>query len=264
MLSAEIGKYFSVMKIELIDFFQSRWDVVFGFLFLAVLIFVYFQLWALGFAQKALPGYSLAKMVFYVAIAESVLVSVGRIYKIIDEELKKGLVTNYLSKPVDYVFFQFSRCFGKSTINFFMNLLLSLAFCFLLFGIFPFGIPEFLALVVIGISCLCLLTICGVFFGLLGFFTEDSSAFYFLYSKGIFVFGGLVFPIDLYPEWLKIISDFLPFKWAVYAAGKLAISFSEGFFLQALLMQAFWIAFFIILSMLVFRQISKKVFVNGG
>ncbi|MDO8647605.1 MAG: hypothetical protein Q7R70_04270 [Candidatus Diapherotrites archaeon] len=259
-----LEKYSGVFKIELIDFFQSKWDVIFGFLFLGIVIFVFYQLWALGFAQKAIPGYSLAKLVFYVAIAESVTISTIRIYKIIDDDLKKGLLTNYLSKPVNYVFFQFSRALGKSAITLFINLALTLAFCFLLFGFFPFSLLEFAAVIFASIFCLCLLVLVGVFFGLLGFYTEDSSAFYFVYSKAIYIFGGLVFPLDLYPQWLKSISDFLPFKWAVFAAGKLAISFSTDFFIEVLLMQLFWIAVFAGLCLFVFSRISRKVFINGG
>jgi len=264
MRFAEFDKYFSVMKIELIDFFQSKWDVIFGFLFLGVIIFVYSQLWGLGFAQKSIQGYDLGKIVFYVAVAESVWISTRRVYKTIDKDIKQGFIANYLSKPVDYVLFRLSNSLGKSIITFLINLALCLILLFALFGSLPIGLGALLATVIVSFIAIILLLSVSIAFGLLGFWTEDAEAFQFLYSKAVFIFGGLVFPIDLYPAWLKAVADFLPFKWGVFASGKIAVSFNIQFFLEVVSMQAFWIVLSLAACFLLFSRIRKSIFVNGG
>lgn len=263
-LFSKADKYYSLVRIEVLDYLQGRFDLIFGFIFLGIIIFVYYQLWTIGLENTSILGYTLPKIIFYVAVTESIWMSVGRIHKVIDEEIKRGLIVNYISKPVYYIFFHYFRGLGKAIAAFGINITLAFLLCTLLLGTFPFGWVEVLGLLLLSFLGISLLLLLSIFFGLLGYLTEKTEPFYLLYSKMIYIFGGLVFPVDLYPDWLRNIANLLPFQWGNFAIGKVFTTFSLTALYQTLISQLIWMAITLLLCHVAFSFISKRFTVQGG
>jgi len=59
---------------------------------------------------------------------------------------------------------------------------------------------------------------------------------YLVWQKAMFVLGGLMVPLSLYPEWLQTLARYLPFASFLYAPGRLVLdgraSFDWGLPLQ--------------------------------
>lgn len=85
-----------------------------------------------------------------------------------------------------------------------------------------------------------------------------------IYQKFIFILGGFLIPLDLYPDWLQVIAKALPFSAMIYGPSKLFIAPSWGFLAEVLLLQAAWIIALGTALMFSYRRGVTYLTVNGG
>jgi ABC-type uncharacterized transport system permease subunit len=100
-----------------------------------------------------------------------------------------------------------------------------------------------------------------VFSGLSGvcaLFVEDPSAIYWFWQKLSFVFGGLIFPLDLYPRTLSGAADLTPFPTLLDASGRVALGAEPGFAWHTLLALGAWIALRVISTRFALRRAPRK------
>ncbi|MDR0282713.1 MAG: hypothetical protein LBI53_05490 [Candidatus Peribacteria bacterium] len=72
---------------------------------------------------------------------------------------------------------------------------------------------------------------------LFAFMLEDSTFIRLLINKLYFIFGGLFFPLDIYPKRMQIIAEFFPFKYYLYAPAKFFTTGDVQFFAEYFPMQ---------------------------
>nr|MCU0494697.1 ABC-2 family transporter protein [Chloroflexaceae bacterium] len=102
------------------------------------------------------------------------------------------------------------------------------------------------------------------FIGLLAFVTEDVAAFEWIYSKLLFLLGGLLIPLDFFPGWLQAIAKATPFAAAIYGPARLFVEPDLLRFATLLLAQLGWLAALAVLLALVYRQGVARININGG
>src|SRR3989344_699666 len=73
--------------------------------------------------------------------------------------------------------------------------------------------------------------------GFVAFWLEETSAIFWIYQKSIFILGGMLLPLDIYPDWIKGWIINLPFAYMVYKPAKLMIQFNFNDFLITLAWQ---------------------------
>jgi ABC-2 type transport system permease protein len=100
--------------------------------------------------------------------------------------------------------------------------------------------------------------------GLFAFWIEDANSLGYIYSKITFIFGGMIVPLELYPPLVAKISSILPFSYSAYHVSRLILIFNFDTFFKVLVVQLLWILFFIIILIVLYKYIIKKVSVNGG
>ena len=93
---------------------------------------------------------------------------------------------------------------------------------------------------------------------------KDTSAFQWIYQKMAFILGGLLIPLDFYPEWLQAIAKALPFASMTYGPARLFVSPTIPAFLSTLAMQAIWILVLAILLTITYRRNISHLALNGG
>lgn len=99
-----------------------------------------------------------------------------------------------------------------------------------------------------------------VFSGLSGvcaLFVEDPSAIYWFWQKLSFVFGGLIFPLDLYPRHLSGAADLTPFPALLDASGRVALGAEPSFAWHTLLALGAWIALKVISARFALRRAPR-------
>jgi len=266
-MSSQISKYKSIVLINVKESLTYIWDIILGkALFIAIIVFIFGNLWKVIFATKGeiIPGFTLPMMVWYLVFGEALIISIGRFVNEIGDEVKSGEVANYLTKPYNYLIYKMSVHFGKSIINFGLVLLLGGIVAYLMVGGVYISLVSIPFLLIISFFAMLLNLIIASIIGLFSFWMEDSSALHFIYSKILFILGGMLVPLELYPPVIEKISSILPFSYTAYHVSKLALIFSFSVFFKVLIMQLIWIILFIVILAIIYKFVIKKVSVNGG
>jgi ABC-2 type transport system permease protein len=100
--------------------------------------------------------------------------------------------------------------------------------------------------------------------GLSAFVVEDVSAFTWIYQKLAFIFGGLLIPLDFYPQWLQMIAKALPFAAMIYGPSKLFVEPTWELLASVLFMQVVWILAIGATLLISYRRGVAYLTVNGG
>jgi len=258
-------KYFKIFSCTVRDQFAYIPSYLVGNIFLVVVLFVFFSLWSVIYSGKTLiAGLSMAQTLWYLSIAETIELSKARVYNQIQEEVKEGSIAYALGRPYSYNGFKVARSLGESLVRAVPILVLGFIVCSLFTGILPgyfSALPFGLVLIVGGIL---LNLMWGLIIGLLAFWTEEVTPFYWILQKFIFIAGGMFLPIDFFPQWLQGTAKVLPFSFSAYWPAITMVNFSRENFFTALTGQVFYIALLGLIAYVLFRTALKKIHVQGG
>ena len=234
-------------------------------IFFLVILFVFYSLWKAIFAAK--PGFSeltLTQILWYLTFTETIELSKSRVMWEVQQEVKDGTLAYTLQRPYSYPLYQLARSAGESMIKIIPILCMGFVVAVIAVGPLPgylSALPFGLILITGGIVLSALWYIA---IGLLAFWTEEVSPFYIIYQKLVFILGGMFFPIDLFPPWLRNISRSLPFAYSAYWPAYTMVSFSTETFLKAFAGQLVWITVIAVFVTGLFRAGSSRVQVQGG
>jgi ABC-2 type transport system permease protein len=233
--------------------------------FFVVIVFIFWSLWKVIFAGRGfLAGLSIVQTVWYLTFTETIELSKSRVLFQVQEEVKDGTLMVTLSRPYSYPLFHFSRAMGESIVKIVPIMVEGLILCTILVGPLPGylrALPFGLVLIVAGLAVtnLWMLAI-----GLLAFWAEEVSPFYWIVQKLVFILGGLFLPIDLFPSWLAGIARVLPFAYSAYWPAYAMVSGSRDAFLTGLLGAVAYIAGLGFLVALLFALGRRRVHAQGG
>jgi ABC-2 type transport system permease protein len=100
--------------------------------------------------------------------------------------------------------------------------------------------------------------------GLLAFWVEDAKPYYWIYSKMLFIFGGLFFPLVIFPGWLQKVALYLPTAFMVYYPARLLVDFNWPLAATVLFGQLAWITIALGTAYFVYSRAMRKVSIHGG
>lgn len=165
----------------------------------------------LGYNQSLMLTYILGTSLISAFVLSSRSHSVG-------DEINSGNLSNFLIKPINYFLYQFSRDIGDKA----MNILFSsaeLTFLFLILQppLFVQTNPMYIGLFLIStILALVLYFLINFLIGLIGFWSPEIWAPRFIFMIVIAFFAGGLFPLDILPESIFKIFQYLPFTYLLY------------------------------------------------
>ena len=262
----KLRKYGVIFKVSIQNQLAYMTSFISGFVFYAFVIFIFMNLWKVIYSDRGIiSGFSYQQVIWYCIITEMIVMSAGGgVFADVSGDIKNGNIGYYLNKPYNYIFYNFANSMGLVALKFIFNALIGTAMGLLFVG----RLEDFnflnLPLIILGI-------VLGIFLsfllyslvGLLAFWFEENSAFFWVLQKILFM-GGLFFPLDMMPGWLKSLALMLPFSYVTYAPAKLFTRFSLPDFTWMTGVQVFYIALLLALNLLIYRKGVKAVNVNGG
>jgi ABC-2 type transport system permease protein len=220
-MTAALAKYRHVFAIGLQSNLVYRWNFAARSFFSLFHLTVVFILWSAAFAGQAqIGGYDLRQTLTYFVILLPLQFIIGAFnedYQI-SEEIRNGMINQFLLKPVNYYLYRFSifvaaRCVSGALV--FLPLLIALPFIHESL-VLPGGAWRlWLGLPALLMSALIQFTI-AYCFGLLTFWFLEIQSFVILSMAIEVVLGGQMFPLDLLPRWLYEIAQYLPFYYQMY------------------------------------------------
>lgn len=262
-----LSKYLHIFKISLSNNLVYVANLITRNFFFVFIVFIMLLLWKNIYGEKGelIAGFSIKQMIWYLIVTELVTLSRSNVFTEVSEDVKKGNIAYLINKPYNYVFYCFSNSLGDITTRLATNMLVGLTIGLLYVG--PLVDFNFIHLPFVIISL-----ILGVFINffiyinlaLTAFWMEENTAFTWIYSKLVFTLGGMLIPLEMFPDWLEKIARNLPFAYVTYGPAKLAVNFNYNEFYQIITYQLCYLLLFMIISMAVYGRGVRALNVNGG
>lgn len=261
-----VKKYFFIALLAGHSDLAYREEVYGRILFLAIILYIFLRLWQATYTAcgaETLGNLTLPQMLWYLTVTEAIMLSAPRVTQQVDNDVRTGSITVQLILPQSYPLAILSNNFGKRAVRFMLNLFVGSCVAFALVGPLdsPLGLPYLLAAVPLAF----VVDFLGCFLiGLAAFWLEDTSGIFLIYSRLSMILGGMLLPLELFPEWSKPIVKALPFQNIVYGPAHLFLKPEPGSLLAVLSGQCVSIVFLGLVIALVWRLVLRRVFANGG
>ncbi|MDI1318987.1 MAG: ABC-2 family transporter protein [bacterium] len=182
---------------------------------------VVFILWSSAYSgNAAIGGYSFAQTFTYFVALIVVQFMIGAFnedYQI-SEEIRNGLINQFLLKPVNYFAYRFSIYVSARLVTGLL-ILLPVVVTYPLLKDY-LAVPHDWWRLALGLPALAMSALIqfgiAYCFGMLSFWLLEIQGMVILSMALESVLGGQIFPLDLLPDWLFRISQYLPYYYQMY------------------------------------------------
>jgi ABC-2 type transport system permease protein len=263
MRASVVLKYAAFLRVAAAHARRERGELCGRVAFFAVILGVFSSLWH-AVAEAGMPVAADPRaLVWYLAITEWIVLSAPPIHVDIQEAIRRGDIVYQLGRPISYVGAAFAEGLGLLLVR--APLLGATAgVCAFVFTGWTPAPAVILYVVPFGLVAAALLTALDLWIGLLAFWLEDVSPVYWVWQKLLFVLGGLMMPIELYPEIIRRLAPFTPFPSVLGRPASFVLhrsSTEAGVQAGTLL---FWACGTAAAVYWLFRRASSALTVNGG
>jgi ABC-2 type transport system permease protein len=268
---ATFAKYRHVFLVGLQSNLVYRWNFAVRGLFSLFHLVVVFTLWGAAFAgQTEIGGFDLRQTLTYFVLLLPINFMIGAFnedYQV-SEEIRNGLINQFLLKPVNYYVYRFSVFVAARLVSGVLVLVpLAVALPFIHDTLaFPADFAQRLGYAVpaMVMSALIQFTI-AYCFGLLTFWFLEIQSFVILSMAVEVVLGGQMFPLDLLPGWLFEISQYLPYFYMMYFPAAILTGRIEVADIgPGLAIQAFWVVVLLGVAQLLWARGLRRHTAVGG
>lgn len=180
----------------------------------------------------------------------------------VQNDVQSGDIAHQLGRPVSYVGSKLAEALGDLALRLVVMGAAGLMFGRLFADCWPE--PERLALAaLVGLLSSLLMLLCLLSIGFCSFWLHDCMPVYMVWQKLVFVLGGLMLPLSIYPAWLQSIAFASPFAAMLYGPGRLVIGEGDGATTLALQLIG-WCALAALVTSIVERRALRRLVIDGG
>jgi ABC-2 type transport system permease protein len=260
-------KYLAIARTQLLASLIYDRDLIVRSAFMVVVLITFVQLWQATFAatnQTVISGFTVHDIVWYLVITEVVALSPPRIAQAVDAQVRTGDIAYALARPYSLTLYHLASYWGDTLVRIPVNLLVGGTVAFIAVGP-PRVSPEAVAAtVVLWIGGITLKASLEMLIGLSAFWVEDTAPVEWLYAKILYTVGGLMLPLELFPDWLAAIARTLPFAAIMYAPARAFVGFSVDGFLQLAGLQLVWLLVIWVAVQVVYAHATRRLVAHGG
>ncbi|MDR6884252.1 ABC-2 family transporter protein [Bacillus sp. 3255] len=259
-------KYVFIGRITLRNQLAYVADFLVRSLFLLLILYIFLQLWQTTFhgeGTDTIAGFSFKQIMWYLVITESMILASPSLCTRVEEEVKSGDIVFKFVRPVHFVVFHYAEYMSEAAIRFLVNAVLGAVLGLLIIGPpqFGYGLLWLPLIALFGFTVNFLL---NMVLALCSFWVEETRGLEFVYNKFLFTIGGMLMPLELFPETLQRIGQFLPFQAIVYLPAKTTVAFETVHVAGIIATQLIWMLVIGIIVWFVYRKGVTKLNVNGG
>jgi len=209
----------------------------------------------------SLDGYDATSVTWYMVLSEAAYMAVSsRIIEDIGDDIAGGAVASEMLRPAPVVGIRLAVQFGASLPRLVANLVAGGAVALVTVGGPPSTGALLLALPALPLAAACNLAAAHAFAGV-AFWLRDAGSAWFLYQKLIFIFGGMLLPLQVVPGAMRAIAFGLPFMTMAYVPARLGSGHVEP---QLLLVQVAWLVVLTAAATATFTAGERRLQAVGG
>lgn len=238
-------------------------DLAVRITFYAVILVVFVALWRAAEAANdgSIAGYTYAEVLWYVAAAEATVIATKpRMIEDIGDDIGSGVISVEMLRPVSVVGFRMAAEMGEAVVRLVGAVVVGAIMVSVIVGPPPSAVGLLLAAPAMPLGVACNLALQHAF-AAAAFWLQDAKSSWFLYQKLVFLLGGMLLPLELFPESLERTARFLPFLTTAYVPARLLSGHPDPILL---LLQLGWLAVLLAGALGVFRAGERRLQVAGG
>ncbi len=231
-----------------------------------LMYFIQYSLWSALIKTENHAGVSLNEMISFVAINLFVtMLTDTNIASQLEPSIRDGSVVMDFIRPINFRLYLFSSSLGTNTYNMLTSALPIIIVIFLLHELsFPSPLYTLMFVLSLLIGMLIIFELTYIF-GLLAFFTQKAWYLNWYLDGFKTIFGGTVVPLWFYPDILKQMSMFLPFRYVSFEPVNFFLQKTPiGEAWQVLFIGVVWIVILRLISTLIYHRIVNRIAINGG
>ncbi len=224
-LGAVALKVWAVLRITMRSRLAYLGEVMVGMAFTALVLYIFSQLWRVTGASmdvKASTGYGLPELIWYLAFTEAIGLST-RLFDPVGEEVRSGDVAYRLARPLAYPAYHLGAELGERFARFGVALVMGSAVALLLVGPIAFSPVAVMAALLAALVGFVADWLCTFSISLTAFWTESTYGPQLFYRRMVMLLGGMLVPLEAYPEWLQAVARALPFQYLMYGPARLFV-----------------------------------------
>lgn len=214
------------IKLKLRQELKSKftYKVIFNsrLLFFCAIILIFHHLWSTLVPLKKINGNN--HLIWYFIMIESILIAQPGIFSLHDSRFIKGEYIYDVIRPISLKTILIIDSGVSAVLNYFTYIFIGSLIGYILTNQTPFFYSYFYAGVVLGAFSALLDSSIKVLIKLSTFWIKKPLFLILTYHKLLFILGGIFLPISMYPKWIQVISNFLPFKTIFYMPSTLILT----------------------------------------
>ncbi len=262
-----LRKYVAVLRVSIAHNLAYMTEIFFRAFMLVIIVFIMIQLWKTTFSlrgAKALSGFSMSDIVWYLATVEALVMSMPPLTRRIDLEVRSGQLVYQLGRPCNYLLYNYAHYLGERLVRLGINIIVV---SLLAWSIAGWPHLTWMGLVAWPLMAWLALSIDFVAYfsiGLLAFWIEETRSLSTIFSRLTLVLGGVLAPLDIFPQPFRSIAQALPFSAILYGPASVLIRFDLNRFIGVLGQQVITLAVGCVILLLVYQVAIRRVNLNGG
>lgn len=269
-MSKKLWKYFSLLRIGILEELQFRINAtvkLFGNII--YLIIIYF-LWKSIFKSSPtdiVNGMTFSDTMIYLVLA-SALFSTMEMYVTwhMGRSIQSGDIVLFFLRPMGYTTYNLLVFTGKTLVSIFVSLIPTMIIIYLItsggfalsFNLLFFSIALFIGMI--------LNFFINFFVGIICFYTESIWGINIMKEVIVMLLSGASIPLAFFPDRLLYVVNRLPFQ-AIYNTPLTLLidnSLSVSQRLNMIGIQLFWVLILIMISQIFLKISIKRITINGG
>jgi ABC-2 type transport system permease protein len=247
--------------------YAYRLNIFFWMLQTLMRIYILNVVWTTVFREQGgIAGIELDTLIAYLTLANlQLMVTFPIIAEMVQQRVREGLIAVDLARPVPLLGQLVSQQIG-ATLGLLPLLLLVLPFAFLLGSLrFPPTAEAALLYLLSTALAYAIVVEIALLLGMLAFWLVETWAFNGIYQFVNQFFAGALVPLWLFPDWLQLVANLLPFQTQAHVPLSIYVGQLTGAAaLQGLALQAFWVVALAVVAQLVWKRAEHKIVVQGG
>ncbi len=229
-----------------------------------LILVIFWELWqATPLAELAEPGTDARHLFWYMAVTECVAIATGYPYRALEIAIQSGEIASALTRPLPYALATLAEWAGATGHRLLVLLAAGVALGVAVTGTFPVPLADAPALLLsIALASLIVL-LCQLQLGYAAAWTGSAAPLFWIWQKLMFVCGGLIIPLTLYPAPLGTLAKATPFAAMLFAPGSLVLEATPAAAAAALAWQLAWLVPVAAAAFLVDRAAARRFAVRG-
>ena len=256
-------KYIEIAKIAFKSEIAYKFDVVVGILLSILRIVLAFVLWSALFKDTdTIAGFTFNMMIAYYIFVSffSKLDKSDSIVWQLSGEIREGMFSKYLVRPVNPLWYFISVSFSKTAFVFFIDAVITLLFgiVFYRYMSFSLNLQVLLCALLISMLGLIFLVFLNYFIAILSFKFIDISSFNIIKNTVFEFITGTFIPLALFPIWIQDSMRLFPFYYVYYYPSMLIINSDTKLIPLAFTVLISWNLFMLAVICITYKMLRKK------